>query len=439
MFLQPTLLFAALVASIEAASWIVPGAVWNDVNGKKIDAHGGNIVQRGDTFYWVGQAASQDVIPVMYSSTDLLNWTPLGTQNSLKWLWRPKIAKPNGKFWIYGQLDRSIQSLVSDQMVGGYRLNGAAVRIPPNSYSYSDTGMFLDSDSTWYILTSADHNIVQINKLNSDGSVGARASQLADGALEAPGMLKVGGTYYLIVSGKTGWRSNPNKVYTSSSINGPWTGGADIAPPAEKTYNSQNTFELTIKGSQKTTYIYMGDSWDSKGGPSSNHVWLPIKVDEARKSLVLEYHAMWKVDTRTGVVSWPAAGKRYQARHAESTGSTEIVRRESAVGKHAVRGISESGQAIFRNVTGGGRKQWVSFHYTVNDQEAGEAHVTVNSDALPTNISSLNCRAGFHKTVPIELHLEKGDENVIRFGATGSKDFEATIDGIEVFDDEEEL
>ena len=114
----------------------------------------------------------------MYSSTDLLNWTPLGAQNGLEYLWRPKIAKPNGSFWIYGQLNRNIQALVSTQMVGGYKLNGAAVTIPPNALTYSDTGMFQDTDGTWYILTSADHNIVQINKINSDGTIGARASQL---------------------------------------------------------------------------------------------------------------------------------------------------------------------------------------------------------------------------------------------------------------------
>ncbi|EHK96102.1 hypothetical protein M7I_8216 [Glarea lozoyensis 74030] len=210
-------------------------------------------------------------------------------------------------------------------MVGGYKLHGAAVTIPPNGYTYSDTGMFQDTDGSWYILTSADHNIVQINKLNSDGSIGARASQLAAGAYEAPGILKVSGTYYLIVSGKTGWRSNPNKVFSAPSIAGPWTGPSNIAPEAEKTYNSQNTFELTIAGSQATTYIYMGDSWDSKGGPNSNHVWLPIKVDGSKKTLTLDWHAMWKVDVKTGVVSFPKAGRRYEVADAEVIGKRGVV------------------------------------------------------------------------------------------------------------------
>ncbi|EPE30279.1 Arabinanase/levansucrase/invertase [Glarea lozoyensis ATCC 20868] len=419
---------SCLAGGALSASWIVPGAVWTDTAGNKIDAHGGNVVQRGDTFYWVGQSASQNEIPLMYSSTDLLNWTPLGAQNSLQYLWRPKIAKPNGSFWIYGQLNRNIQSMVSTQMVGGYKLHGAAVTIPPNGYTYSDTGMFQDTDGSWYILTSADHNIVQINKLNSDGSIGARASQLAAGAYEAPGILKVSGTYYLIVSGKTGWRSNPNKVFSAPSIAGPWTGPSNIAPEAEKTYNSQNTFELTIAGSQATTYIYMGDSWDSKGGPNSNHVWLPIKVDGSKKTLTLDWHAMWKVDVKTGVVSFPKAGRRYEVADAE------VIGKRGVVGK-----VDSESEVVFRNVTGEGGKQWVSFHYAVNNRSAGEAHISINDQQVPTNISSLNSNAGFHNTVPVEIVLEKGDKNVIRFGAMGETGFEVTIDGIEVFDDREEL
>ena len=91
--------------------------------------------------------------------------------------------------------------------------------------------------------------------------------------------MKVDGVYFLIVSGKTGYRSNPNKVFWANSLAGPWTGGTDIAPADAKTYGSQNTFELTIKGTKKTTHIFMGDAWDSKGSAASNYVWLPMNVN----------------------------------------------------------------------------------------------------------------------------------------------------------------
>jgi len=57
--LLPTLLLAAGAASFaNAASWIVPGAEWKSTSNTKIDAHGGMVLKRGDTFYWIGQAAS---------------------------------------------------------------------------------------------------------------------------------------------------------------------------------------------------------------------------------------------------------------------------------------------------------------------------------------------------------------------------------------------
>lgn len=40
----------------------------------------------------------------MYSSTDLVNWKNLGQQaSSVSGMWRPKIAKPNGSYWVSKQ------------------------------------------------------------------------------------------------------------------------------------------------------------------------------------------------------------------------------------------------------------------------------------------------------------------------------------------------
>ncbi|KAJ8125061.1 hypothetical protein O1611_g8579 [Lasiodiplodia mahajangana] len=357
---------------------------------------------------------------MLYTSTDLLNWRNLGAQSSITGLWRPKIATPNNKFWIFGQQDRYVQSLVSTQLVGGYT-SSAKVHLPPNDYTYSDTGMYYDEDSsTWYLLTSADHNTVQVNKINTDGTVGERVLAFSQGAYEAPGIFKDSGTYYLIVSGKTGYRSNPNKVFYASSLSGPWSGGTDIAPPGENTYNSQNTFELTIRGSQKTTHIYMGDAWDSKGGASSNYVWLPIQVDSSTKRPTLQYHAMWKIDVATGVVSFPSTKKRYEARDASIQAISGTTENSDNIAKRSVQKINPNREAVFYNVTGTGAPQWLSFHYTVNDPQAGEAHIFVNNEPIPTNISAMNSRAGFAEHIPVQLLLEPGDVNTIRIGANGS-------------------
>jgi len=53
-----SLLSACAVSGVLGASWIAPGAVWYDTDGNKIDAHGGGVVLRGDTYYWVGHGVS---------------------------------------------------------------------------------------------------------------------------------------------------------------------------------------------------------------------------------------------------------------------------------------------------------------------------------------------------------------------------------------------
>ena len=210
-------------------------------------------------------------------------------------------------------------------------------------------------------MTSADHNTVQINEIKSDGTVGDRKNYISTilvcqgqayisniliQALALTKHLACSKSELLILQSCLAKRDGdliPIRCFTAKvfilmlylwyiwfvdhvganswiGISGSFKGPYDIAPVAQNTYNSQNTFELTIKGSQTTTYIYMGDSWDSKGGPSSTYIWLPMAVSASAKTVTLQYHAMWKVDTKTGVVSWPVSKKRYEAEHAIITG-----------------------------------------------------------------------------------------------------------------------
>ncbi|KIN03276.1 glycoside hydrolase family 43 protein [Oidiodendron maius Zn] len=297
-----------LLCSVAAAStaWIAPGAIWYDTDGKKIDAHGGGIVKMGSNFYWSGHSA-ENQSPMMYLSTDLLNWKNFGSQDpSVTGMWRPKIAKPNGDYWKF-------------------------------------------------------------------------------------------------------W---------AASLSGPWNGGTDIAPASTNTYGSQNSLELTITGSKQTTYIYMGDAWDSKGGPGSNYVWLPMAVDANAKTVTLQYHSMWRVDINTGEVSTATSSKRYEAEHADISG----------------RAVHADSEVTFYNITGTGRRQWLTFHYTVSSPEAGDAYIFINDSPTAINMSDLNSRAGYHNAVPVYLVLRPGDVNTVRFGASGSHGFNAIIDAIELHD-----
>ncbi len=63
----------------------ITGNHFPDVNGKHINAHGGNIIKAGDTYYWYGEhrgnpkkADNKQKGVVAYKSPDLQNWTPVG-------------------------------------------------------------------------------------------------------------------------------------------------------------------------------------------------------------------------------------------------------------------------------------------------------------------------------------------------------------------------
>ncbi|KAJ6459031.1 Arabinanase/levansucrase/invertase [Mycena sanguinolenta] len=433
-FGAPFLALSSFVSTALAVSFIVPGAVWTDTSGAKIQAHGGHVIKVSNTFYWLGYSNAAGIAPNIYTSTDLMNWSHFGiASTAVTAMYRPKFVSSGGKWYIWGQVNREIVTLVapgSSALSTAYTLTGSPALLPPDGRSFSDMGVFVDSGLN-YFLSSADSNNLQINNINAGTpiTIGTRVADI-EGSIEGPGMFKSsGGVYYLIVSQKTGWSANPNMAYWATSLAGPWSGGTDIAPESVKTYNSQNSAELVISGTSTTTYIFLGDVWDSTGSDASNYEWLPITVSDSTHTLTLQDFAMWTVNPTTGVVT--SNGFANTTFHAADA----IVSGSAVIKKRAVHNIDSSSNVTFTNLVGRGDKQWVSFQYTVNNVTTGEAHVSVNGGE-PINLSQLNSRAGHYSTVPVALSLEQG-ANTLTFGATatGDQDFEAHLESIRVFDD----
>ncbi|KFY31968.1 hypothetical protein V493_00636 [Pseudogymnoascus sp. VKM F-4281 (FW-2241)] len=233
----------------------------------------------------------------------------------------------------------------------------------------------------WYLLTSADTTSFRSTGSTQMGLLEI-VTHFAKGEAEAPGIF--------VVNGST-----------------------NIALENVNTYNSQNTHELTIVGSGRTAYIYMGDAW-SKGSAASNYIWLPMT---------------------TGVVSTPKTKKQYKAEHGLFTGRAAVTDCSDCISKRAVHNIRSGSEVTFHNVTGSGLREWVSSNYTMNDPTASEAYIVVNNEPGATNLSQLNSGAGHHRTVTVELALRSGDVNTGIFGASGAVDFEVFLDGIELHAD----
>ncbi|KAK7045017.1 Arabinanase levansucrase invertase [Favolaschia claudopus] len=427
-------LLSSLLTTALAVSFIVPGAVWTDTSGAKIQAHGGHVIKVGSTFYWLGHSTTAGVRPNIYTSTDLMNWSHFGiASNAVSAMYRPKFVSSGGKWYIWGQINREVVTLVapgSTPLSTAYTVTGSPQLIPPSARSFSDMGVFVDDNGSNYLLTSADSNNLQVNNINAGNpiTVGSRVADIG-ASIEGPGMFKSnGGVYYLVVSQKTGYRADPNKVYWATSLTGSWQGGTDIAPDSVNTYNSQNSAELVIKGSSATAYIFLGDAWDANGTDASNYEWLPITVSDSAHTLTLQNLAMWTVNPNTGVVT--SNGFANSTFHAADA----IVGGSAVVTKRAVHNINSSSNVTFTNIVGRGEKQWISFEYTVSNVTAGEAHVSVNGGA-PVKLSELNSRAGHYSTVPVALMLEKGT-NTLTFGtsSTDGEDFAAHLESIRVFD-----
>lgn len=269
-----------LVIYAQARSWIVPGALWYDTDGNKIDAHGGGMWKIGSTYYWTGQSVSYSWQPRTYTSTDLTNWVNRGIQFLIANMYRPKMFYAGDQYWIFGQVNRTVQSLHSRTPIGGWK-NGTPMLDPHNattSFGITDQGVFKDDDGKLYYLASADHNNLQVNVIHPNGTLGELVGDIS-GPFEAPGCFKVGDTYFIIASNKTAYAPNPDKVFWAKNLHGPWNGPQDIAPESTNTYNSQNTYDLVVKGSDMTAYVYMGDVWTNTGDAKSNYMWLPMDVD----------------------------------------------------------------------------------------------------------------------------------------------------------------
>ncbi|KAF8143489.1 Arabinanase/levansucrase/invertase [Mycena galopus ATCC 62051] len=429
-------LLSSFVSTALAASFIVPGAVWNDTSGTKIAAHGGHVINISGTFYWLGYSNAAGIVPNIYTSTDLMNWSHFGlATKAVTGMYRPKFVSSGGKWYILGQVDREVVTLVapgSTPLSTAYTVTGSPQLLPPDARSFSDMGVFVDDTGLSYFLSSADSNNLQVNNIAAGTpiTIGTRVADV-EGSIEAPGMFKSNGVYYLIVSQKTGWTANPDMAYWATALAGPWSNGTGIAPAAVNTYNSQNSAELVIKGTSTTTYIFLGDVWDSTGSDASNYEWLPITVSDSAHTLTLQDFAMWTVNPTTGVVTSSGfTNTTFDAADAIVGGSAGKL-----VNKRAVHNINSSSNVTFTNIVGRGEKQWVSFQYTVSNVTAGEAHVSVNG-GTPINLSQLNSRAGHYSTVPVALELDNG-ANTLTFGATaaGDQDFEAHLESIRVFED----
>lgn len=362
LFAFLSLVFTSVLASLQ----IVPGATWTSpTTGQHIQAHGGGIIKVGSTWYWVGEnkfngSAYQSIN--CYSSTDLVQWTFVGTPLTLqasgdlgpnRVVERPKILynSSTGKYVMWMHIDSSsygeakVGVATSSSVCGSYTYLGSW---QPLGFQSRDMGLFQDDDGTGYLLTEDRAHGTRIDKLTSDYLNVTAATYLFSVDYEAPAMVKVNGVYFFFASQETGWSSNDNKYTTATSLTGPWSAWADFAPSGTDTFNSQTNYILPTGNGN---YIYMGDRWVSSNLMSSTYVWLPITISGTTASMPTNY-INWIVNPSTGAWSVGPSENWYEGEAATLASGAEIVTCSGCSGGEAAGyiGGSSGGTVTFSNV-----------------------------------------------------------------------------------------
>ncbi len=323
-----TLLLLAFGLNAMAGDVFKPGQTWKDTSGNAINAHGCCVQYYNGTYYLFGEYrnGSKCAGVSCYSSTDLYNWkklnlavTPTGTKTdecrdiaSGRTLERPKVIynETTGKWvmWIhwengsdYGQAKVAVCQ--SDKIEGPYALVDV---FRPNDRDSRDQTLFRDDDGKAYHVYSTNMNSNTNCELLTDDYLAPTATQnlqLKGRKYEAAALFKVGGTYYGLFSGCTGWTANPGRTMWTTDLMGAWSAPADFTASdgttgvnfcvddgAANSYQSQSAYVFPVPNREKC-FIYCGDRWNSSNVQSSTYVWLPLSVRSGYPTVT--WHETW--------------------------------------------------------------------------------------------------------------------------------------------------
>jgi hypothetical protein len=296
---------------------ILPGTVWNDTQGKVIQAHGEGIIQVSDTYYWLGEDKTngspfQNV--KCYSSKDLKNWTfvnnvlsrqPSGDLGPNRVIERPHVIYNSltSQYVMYlhvdssNYTDRKAGVATSNSVCGSYTYRGS---VRPLGHESLDDTLFQDGTTGYFLSEDRANTKLQIYQLSDDYlTVSSLVATLPQ--YESPAVAKIGSTYYIFGSHLTGWATNDNQYATAPSMAGPWSAWKSFAPAGTNTCNSQVTFILPVVGRNSTTYVFLGDRWNSNNLTDSRYIWEPLTVTGTTVSLSCA--TSWQIDTTTGNAS----------------------------------------------------------------------------------------------------------------------------------------
>ncbi len=284
---------AAKEGRMERMHSFLPGQIWLDTEGKRIQAHGGSVFWEKGIYYWYGEnkefTTGDNGIWTYgvraYRSTDLYNWEDLGLiippdlkdRNSPLYpgqmLDRPHILyeEKTGKYvcWVKVMMrDGTQQStvLTADRFLGPYTI--VRTGLQPFGMDAGDFDLAKGEDGKGYYYFEHVHSELICADLTEDftnvaGTFTRHFPQPHPPLVrEAPCHFVRGGKHYLITSGTTGYLPNASLAAVAEDFHGPFTVLGDPHPGdvSHTSFHSQISCVFRVHG-KRDLYIACADRW----------------------------------------------------------------------------------------------------------------------------------------------------------------------------------
>ncbi len=273
-----------------------PGQVWLDTDGKRIQAHGGSIIEVDNTFYWYGENKEKTDGKNgiwhwgvrCYSSKDLYNWKnegiiihpePNDETSSLhphKCVDRPHIIfnKKTNKFvcWLKVMDGEEVDAkslstvLVADNILGPY--TKVVEGLAPLGMSAGDFDLAVAEDGKAYYYFERCHSETICADLAEDYTnvTGYYSTHFPKPGppftREATAHFVRNRKHYLITSGTTGYLPNPSEIAIGETWHGPFNvlGNPHRNDKSNTSFHSQISSVFKVPN-KKDLYIAVADRW----------------------------------------------------------------------------------------------------------------------------------------------------------------------------------
>ncbi len=272
---------------------ICPGKTWLDTDGKRIQAHGGSVINIDGVYYWYGENKEKtDGVNGIwhwgvrcYSSIDLYNWkdegiiippqpddigSPLHPSRCMD---RPHIIynRKNRQYvcWLKIMNNDGTQSatvLTADDILGPYTMVRDGLQ--PLGMSAGDFDLAAAEDGKGYYYFERVHSETICADLTEDYTnvTGYYSTHFPHSGppyvREAPAHFQRNGKHYLLTSGTTGYFPNPSEIAVADTWHGPFhvLGNPHPDDTSRTSWHSQIASVFKVKG-KRDLYIAVADRW----------------------------------------------------------------------------------------------------------------------------------------------------------------------------------